>query len=62
MLKEQAVSYLCAEENLKLKSFGARYYFDRASAREVVTKEEADTQAEVLSDVTRMKKIAADFY
>ena len=62
MLKEQAASYLCAEENLKLKSFGACYYFDRASAPEVVTKEEVDTQVEVLSDVTRMKKIAADFY
>ena len=41
------------------------YYFTScvvASALEVLTKDEADMQAEVLSDVTRMKKIAADFY
>jgi len=61
MLKEQAASYLCPEENLKLESFGARCYFDRASAPEVVSKEEADTQAEAHSDVIRMKKLAADF-
>jgi membrane-bound inhibitor of C-type lysozyme len=61
MLKEQAASYLCPEGDLKVKSFGARCYFDRASAPEVASKDEADTEAEVLSDITCMKGLAVDF-
>jgi len=43
------------------ESIGSRCYFERASAPETVTKDEADAIVESLSEATLIKKLASDF-
>merc|ERR1711902_173394 len=60
MLKKQATLYLHPEAEVK-STVGSRCYFDRASAPEVLSKDEADEQAKLLVDVANSKKLAVDY-
>jgi len=61
-LKESAESYLRPEKPVAASSevFG-RNYFDRASAPEVESKEEADERARILADAAALKELATDY-
>merc|ERR1719362_2555199 len=54
-----AVAY-CHPEIPVVSCIGARCYFDRKSAPEVLTKEDADEQAQILVDAMALKERAMD--
>lgn len=60
-LKLLAQNYLHPEDKIASNGISGRCYFDRASAHEVVSKEEADEYAKILSDAKALKKVAEGY-
>ncbi|CAJ1964514.1 unnamed protein product [Cylindrotheca closterium] len=61
-LKRLAMDYLQPERPVQMDSLGAcRNYFDRPSAPETVSREEADEQARILADARALKQLAVDY-
>jgi hypothetical protein len=60
-LKKLANDYRHPEVGVK-GDYSTRCYFDRYSAPEVVSQEEAEEQAQIMADLAALKKSAVDYY
>jgi hypothetical protein len=62
-LKKLAVDYLHPELSVKTTDYTAtaRCYFNRASATEVESFDDAETRAQILADAMNLKKLAVDY-
>jgi hypothetical protein len=61
-LKQLAVDYLHPERPVQVDALACcRNYFDRASAPETTSREEADEIARILEDAAALKKLAVDY-
>ncbi|KAL3937591.1 MAG: hypothetical protein SGBAC_007331 [Bacillariaceae sp.] len=60
-LKQLAVDYLCPEKPVISNGVCGRSYFDRISAPETLSWEEADEIARILQDAANLKQLAVDY-
>eukprot|EP00526_Cylindrotheca_closterium_P007270 CAMPEP_0113615026 /NCGR_PEP_ID=MMETSP0017_2-20120614/7482_1 /TAXON_ID=2856 /ORGANISM="Cylindrotheca closterium" /LENGTH=695 /DNA_ID=CAMNT_0000524237 /DNA_START=86 /DNA_END=2170 /DNA_ORIENTATION=- /assembly_acc=CAM_ASM_000147 len=62
LLKQLAVDYLHPEKPVQVDSLAScRNYFDRASAPETLSRDEAEERAQILQDAAALKQLAVDY-